>query len=62
MENGIKLVPSVKSTNYTVINGNYSASVVFSDNSVHSVKFNVLSPDEAITELGDLLASSVTGK
>ena len=59
VENGASQVPGVKEVSYDVVNGSYSASVLLSDDSMHTVGFNVLSLDEAIQGISDLLAQYV---
>ena len=59
VENGASKVPGVKEVSYDVVSGSYSASVLLSDDSVHTVGFNVLSLDEAIQGISDLLAKYV---
>ena len=59
VEEGIKQIPDVESVGYVVDHGVYTATVHLSDGSEHSVEFNVLSVDEAIIGITDLLATYV---
>ena len=59
VESGASQLPGVKEVSYDVVNGSYSASVLLSDDSIHTVGFNVLSLDEAIQGISDLLAQYV---
>ncbi len=59
VESGATQLPGVKEVSYDVVNGSYSASVLLSDDSVHTAGFNVLSLDEAIQGISDLLATYV---
>lgn len=52
----------VESVGYSVINGDYSAYVEFSSGERHGVSFNVLSFDEAVAGITDLLAAAVVGQ
>ncbi|MBV1914425.1 MAG: putative Ig domain-containing protein [Pseudomonadales bacterium] len=59
VDEGIKQIPDVESVGYVVDHGVYTATVHLSDGSEHSVEFNVLSVDEAIIGITDLLATYV---
>lgn len=59
VEQGSKQVPDVESVDYVVDDGLYTATVKLSDGTTHSVEFNVLSVDEAIVGITDLLAAYV---
>ncbi len=55
VESGQQAIPGVREVSYTVYQGNYSAAVVFTDGSTHSVSFNVLDPAAAAAGIVDLL-------
>ncbi len=59
VEKGTALVPDVRGVSYRVANGEYTASLDFSDGSSFEVDLNVLDPEALVTGIGDLLVNTL---
>ncbi len=59
VDEGITSVPAVEGVGYSIIDGEYSAAVLFSDGSRYDVEFNVLDWREVSSGIADLLAQYV---
>lgn len=61
VESGTALVPGISGVTYSVIRGQYSGGILLNDGREYRVDFNVMSPQEAIEGLADLLADLLVG-